>query len=258
MYKTERLLFKQLKILKEEYNIFGIKAEFEAEGSSYRDLNRLSRICLPLDVPLYLKIGGPEALRDIKDSLDLGVSGIIAPMIESKFAAKKFIEAYKKIYQDAPINTSLNIETKTGLENIKEIVSYAVGSIDNITIGRSDLSGSYFEDGLTPDSNFILKSIESIAPIVHSNKMTLTVGGKVTQKTIEVINKNFPNLKQLITKLETRKVMFLTNDLINQKASVTQALKFEELYILSKKEYSDMYIDSEISRLTELSRRTES
>jgi hypothetical protein len=258
MYKTENLLFKQLKILKEEYNIFGIKAEFEAEGSSYRDLNRLSRICLPLDVPLYLKIGGPEAVRDIKDALDLGVAGIIAPMIESKFAAKKFIDAYKKIYQDAPINTSLNIETKTGIENIKEIVDYAAGSIDNITIGRSDLSGSFFEDGLIPDSNFILNSIESIAPIVHSNNMTLTVGGKVTQKTIEAINKNAPNLKQLITKLETRKVMFLTNDLINQKASVTQALKFEELYILSKKEYSDMYIDSEISRLTELSRRTES
>lgn len=256
MYKTENLLFKQLKILKEEYNIFGIKAEFEAEGSSYRDLNRLSRICLPLDVPLYLKIGGPEAVRDIKDALDLGVAGIIAPMIESKFAAKKFIDAYKKIYQDAPINTSLNIETKTGIENIKEIVDYAAGSIDNITIGRSDLSGSFFEDGLIPDSNFILNSIESIAPIVHSNNMTLTVGGKVTQKTIEAINKNAPNLKQLITKLETRKVMFLTNDLINQKDSVTQALKFEELYILSKKEYSDMYIDSEISRLTELSRRT--
>jgi len=256
MYKTQNQLFKQLKILKEEYNVYGIKAEFEAEGSSYRDLNRLSRICLPLDIPLYLKIGGPEAVRDIKDSLDLGVAGIIAPMIESKFAAKKFIEAYKKIYQDTPINTSLNIETKTGIENLKEIIEYAAGSIDNITIGRSDLSGSYFEDGLTPDSDFILRSIESIAPIVHSNNMTLTVGGKVTQKTIEAINKNTPNLKQLINKLETRKVMFLTNDLINQKESITQALKFEELYILSKKEYSDMYIDSEISRLTELSRRT--
>lgn len=256
MYKTENLLFKQLKILKEEYNIFGIKAEFEAEGSSYRDLNRLSKICLPLDVPLYLKIGGPEAVRDIKDALELGVEGIIAPMIESKFAAKKFIDAYKKIYQDAPINTSLNIETKTGIENIKEIVEYAAGSINNITIGRSDLSGSYFEDGLTNDSDFILNSIERIAPLVHGNDMTLTVGGKVTQKTIDAINENFPNLKQLITKLETRKVMFFTNDLINQKGSVTEALKFEELYILSKKEYSDMYIDSEISRLTELSRRT--
>jgi len=255
MYKTENLLSTQLKTLKKEYKIFGIKAEFEAEGSSYRDINRLSRICLPLDIPLYLKIGGPEAVRDIKDSLDLGVAGIIAPMIESKFAAKKFIEAYKKIYQDAPVNTSLNIETKIGLENIKEIVEYAAGSIDNITIGRSDLSGSFFEDGLTPDSNFILKSIESIAPLVHSNNMTLTVGGKVTQKTIEAIEKNAPSLKKLITKLETRKVMFLTKDLISKKDSVDQALKFEELYILSKKEYSDMYIDSEILRLTELRRR---
>jgi hypothetical protein len=29
---------------------------------------------------------------------------------------------------------------------------------------------------------------------VHSNNMTLTVGGKVTQKTIEAIEKNAPSL----------------------------------------------------------------
>ena len=98
MYKTENQLFKQLKILKEEYNVYGIKAEFEAEGSSYRDLNRLSRICLPLDVPLYLKIGGVEALRDIKDALDLGVDGLIAPMVESPFGVVKFLSAVESIF----------------------------------------------------------------------------------------------------------------------------------------------------------------
>ena len=93
MYKIEDLLFKQLSVLKKLYNVQGIKAEFEAEGSSYRDVNRLGRICSKLDIGLFLKIGGPEAIRDIKDSVELGVDGLIAPMIESKFAAKKFIDA---------------------------------------------------------------------------------------------------------------------------------------------------------------------
>ena len=257
MYKIEGSLFKQLEILKNSYNVQGIKAEFEAEGSSYRDVNRLSRICSKLGIKLFLKIGGPEAVRDIKDSLELGVSGLIAPMIESKFAAKKFIDAYRKIYQDMPIYTSLNIETKTGVENIKEIIEFSAGSIDSITIGRSDLTGSFFNENLNPDSSFIFQLIEKVAPIIHSNKMSLTVGGGVACETISKIKRNFPSLKDLILKLETRKVIFNTSDLFDRDDSIRQALKFEELYILSKKDFSDMYIDSEISRLTELSRRAE-
>ena len=34
-----------------------------------------------------------------------------------------------------------------------------------------------------------------------------------------------------------------------------EALKFEELYILSKEEFSNVYIGSEMARLTELKRR---
>ena len=74
MYKTENSLVKQLRLLKRSYNVQGIKAEFEAEGSSFRDINRLSRICSETDVSFFLKIGGAEAVRDIKDSLEIGVN----------------------------------------------------------------------------------------------------------------------------------------------------------------------------------------
>jgi hypothetical protein len=257
MYKTENSLVKQLRLLKRSYNVQGIKAEFEAEGSSFRDINRLSRICSETDVSFFLKIGGAEAVRDIKDSLEIGVNGLIAPMIESKFAAKKFIDAYRKIYQDTPVNTSLNIETKIGIKNIEEIVGFSNGFIDNITIGRSDLTSSFFDKELNPDSDFIFKLIEDVVPIIHEANMSLTFGGGVTYKTIEKIKKSFPSLKESVLKIETRKVIFHTSDLIDRDDSIRQALKFEELYILSKKDFSDMYIDSEISRLTELSRRAE-
>jgi|SaaInlStandDraft_6_1057023.scaffolds.fasta_scaffold03675_6 4-hydroxy-2-oxoheptanedioate aldolase len=257
MYKNEKHLIKQLELLNKKYNVQGIKAEFEAEGSSFRDVNRLNRICAKLNIGLFLKIGGPEAVRDIKDSLELGVAGLIAPMIESKFAAKKFIDAYKKIYQDKSIHTSLNIETKIGIENIKDIVDFSVGSVDNITIGRTDLTSSFFDKDLKQDSNFIFQLIEKVAPIISENKMSLTVGGGITQKTIEKIKKDFPNLTDSILKIETRKVVFYTSDLLNGENPIEQALKFEKLYILSKKDFSDMYVDSEISRLTELSRRVD-
>ena len=254
MYKSEKLLANQLKTLKEMYNIQGIKAEFEAEGSSLVDLYRLRRLCSELNIKLFLKIGGPEAVRDIKESLEIGVDGLIAPMIESKFSAKKFIDAYMRIYQDTLIHTSLNIETVTGVKNIKEILEFSSGKIDNITLGRSDLTNSFFDD-IEVESDFIYKIIGNIAPIVNSSNMSLTIGGGITRNTIDKIEGKYNHLIKTISKLETRKVIFNIQDLLTLPESINQALIFEELYILSKKEFSDMMINDEISRLPELNRR---
>ena len=78
MFGFEQKLVDQLVRLREEYDLHGIKAEFETEGSSFRDLVRLRRITDKLNVSLYLKIGGVEALRDIKDSLEIGVDGEVS------------------------------------------------------------------------------------------------------------------------------------------------------------------------------------
>jgi hypothetical protein len=56
LYGYENKLFEQLKKLKEEYNLQGIKAEFEAEGSGFRDLVRLRKITLHANVKLFVKI----------------------------------------------------------------------------------------------------------------------------------------------------------------------------------------------------------
>jgi hypothetical protein len=118
MFGLEQKLFDQLIRLKEEYDLQGIKAEFEAEGSSFRDLVRLRRITDKLGVPLYLKIGGVEALRDVKDSLEIGVDGLIAPMVESAFGLKKFIEGVASIYKNTDVHLSINIETRQAVANL--------------------------------------------------------------------------------------------------------------------------------------------
>ena len=46
---------------------------------------------------MYVKIGGVEAVNDIYNCLELGIDGIIAPMVESKFGVKKFIDIFKKL-----------------------------------------------------------------------------------------------------------------------------------------------------------------
>jgi hypothetical protein len=68
VFDLEQKLADQLTLLKKEFDLCAVKAEFEAEGSSFRDLLRLRRLTVQQNIPLYLKIGGVEALRDLKRS----------------------------------------------------------------------------------------------------------------------------------------------------------------------------------------------
>lgn len=255
MYKLEKKLYEQLCRLRDEYGLLGIKAEFEAEGSSFRDVMRLRRLTSKAGVKLYLKIGGVEAIRDIKDALEIDVDGIIAPMVESKFGAKKFYDGLDMVYGESKPNSTLNIETKNAVDSIDDILNFAIGKFHNITIGRSDLSASYFDKGIKPDSEFIFNLLRKISETITSLDLTLTIGGSLCANTIHMLNTKYSDLADAIYKLETRKVILPTKCFLEKENAIKEALKFEELYILSKKDFSDIHINSEIARLTELKRR---
>ena len=113
-------------ILKSNVDIgqIALKAEFESEGTRFSELLRLKEIANGANIPMVVKIGGCEAIRDLLDCKDLRISNIVAPMIESKYAASKFVQAINRVYKDEKFKpkTYVNIETKTGLENFDEIV----------------------------------------------------------------------------------------------------------------------------------------
>ncbi|MBM3251161.1 MAG: hypothetical protein FJZ11_00065 [Candidatus Omnitrophica bacterium] len=254
MYGIENKIYRQLVKLKGAYSLQGIKAEFEAEGSSFRDLIRLRRMTLDLGIKLFLKIGGVEAVKDIKDSLDIGVDGLIAPMVESKFGAKKFIEAYRKIYKDTRLHLTLNIETRTAVKQMEEILDYAKDKVDAITIGRTDLSGSYFNKDIYPDSGFMFNLLGAIGKQIKHYNLKATIGGSLTIGSIDLF-KQHRQVARFFDKLETRKVILPAAVMLNNPNAIKEALKFEELYILSKKEINDLFIESDIARLTQLARR---
>lgn len=255
MFGLEIKLFEQLTQLKEVYNLQGIKAEFEGEGSSFRDLVRLRRLTDKLDIPLFLKIGGVEALRDIKDSLELGIDGLIAPMVESPFGVKKFVDAVDLIYKGTPLHLSINIETLGAICQVDDILQFAKGRIDNITVGRTDLSGSHFDSNICPDSKPIFGLLKELGEKSKSAGMTMTVGGSISKKTVTLFRKNEKDWQELILRLETRKVI-LPFEMMLKKKAVEEALRFEELYILSKREMGDLFMESETARLTRLKMRS--
>jgi hypothetical protein len=117
--KHEKILSDKISFLKKNCGLKGIKAEFEAEGSSKSDVQRLKKICMINNVGLYVKIGGVEAIGDIHNCIEIGVNGIIAPMVETNFAAKKFLDCIEKFHLDKIFHLSINIESRTGFNNYK-------------------------------------------------------------------------------------------------------------------------------------------
>ena len=68
--------FKCVKILTdliENDGLIGIKTSFEDEGALFEETIRLKEVCNQAKTKITLKIGGPEAIRDIKDSSIIGV-----------------------------------------------------------------------------------------------------------------------------------------------------------------------------------------
>jgi 4-hydroxy-2-oxoheptanedioate aldolase len=255
VFKLEKKLVQQLVRLREDFGLCAVKAEFEAEGASFRDLVRLRRITIQHDVPLYLKIGGAEAIRDIKDAFELGVDGLIAPMIESPFAVVKFLDACKSIYGDQKIFKSINIETSQAVENVEDILKIAVNSIDNITIGRTDLSQSYFDKNIQPDSDFVLELIESLGRKVVAAGATLTVGGSLTKVSINRFRGRSKEWAGQITSLETRKIILPADIMLEKDDALGESIKFEELYLRSKLETEKMLTESDRARLSKLKSR---
>ena len=251
--KSEHNLFKDLKILKNKFSIQGIKAEFEAEGSNQFDIYKLRSLTNKLDIKLYIKIGGVEAVSDIYFCVEMGADGIIAPMVESKFAVKKFLDSISKLKLRKKPHLSINIETVNAVNNIEEIIKLAKGNINNITIGRSDLASSYFKDNISQNSLTIENKIFLLSKKAAQSRLTCTVGGGIDMNTIQLYRNN-KNIK-LVNKLETRKVIFLKSTMLRNSNALNAALEFEKNYVLYKKEINNLKLKSEISRLTKLQTR---
>ena len=255
IFELEKNLENQLILLKKKFGLCAIKAEFEAEGSSFRDIVKLRRVTLAHGVPLYLKIGGAEAIRDIKDALELGVDGLVAPMVESAFGLVKFLNACRFIYGNKKIFKSINVETRQAAEGIDDILKVASPHLDNITIGRTDLSRSYFDEKIQPDSKFIQDIIISLVQKVTAAGLSFTVGGSISRDSIECFHSRPKEWLRQITNLETRKVILPTNIMLENEEALKESIKFEELYLHFKIGVEELMISSDKERFAKLKER---
>jgi len=265
MNLLEKKMFDILKSLKENYGVVGVKAEFEAEGTRIDELMRLIELVRKCNLKLGIKIGGCEAMKDMMECKQLGTDYIIAPMVETEYALKKYIEAKNKIFDEEEkkfVEFLTNIETKTSKNNLSKIVdmnkSYKENDrINGWVFGRVDytLSCGMLRESIN-DNEKVTKDIIDVAKVAKENKLNLVVGGGVS---IDAINIMAQIKKIKLDRFETRKIIFSDESLNapNLKDGMLDAVNFELLWLKNKKNYYGSIFNEDDKRIKMLSDRWE-
>ena len=255
LYGVEKRLYELLKELSDEYQLVGVKCEFEAEGSTFDDVVRVRDMCSKAGIEVHLKIGGAEAKRDVMDAVVLGVDGIIAPMVESPFAAYKFMKLVETIYPESVHKPSIaiNIESKTAVAHMDGILEKLEGFLSQVTFGRTDLSGSYFDKNIVPDSDFVVGLVQEKAGMVKKKGMKVAMGGSISVRTVAKL-KETKGFLDVVDKIETRKCILPAKSMLKEGA-LAKCLEFEKIYLVSLKERNDVFNKGNLERLLKLEQR---
>jgi 4-hydroxy-2-oxoheptanedioate aldolase len=259
MNVIEREMVELLKKMKEKYGVIEIKAEFEAEGSRIEEMMRLKDVTSAAGLPIILKIGGTEALTDIYNAIILGVSGIIAPMIETPYSLSKYLDIIdSKIQPDnaEDIDFAFNIETLVAAQNLDEMMKLENFSrIDGITLGRSDFTQSMGLNKSEINTDQILEHAVQVGIKAANQGVEYAVGGNINSDSINFLRalKSRCPLK----KYETRKVVFDSSSLDsnNLAEGISSALNFELLWMRSKQRFYSKIKEEDEHRIIDLTKR---
>ena len=259
MNKLEEELVEILCDMKKKYKVVMLKAEFETEASRMNELMRLKEIAERSDLGLVIKIGGPEALSNLYEAMHLGVSGIVAPMVETPYSARKFLQAVKKnVPSDDCKNMEfgINVETTTTHQNLDKIYSEKdIGLLSNIVVGRVDLSGSLDLPREKINSDSMYSICEDIFTRTRKKGFRCCMGGGISTDAIGFMMKL--SSKGLLDRYETRKVVF-GNPGASEKElydGILKAVEFEYKWLLLKKNYYGKIFVEDDARMEMLHKR---
>jgi len=247
--------FKCVKILTdliENEGLIGIKTSFEDEGALFNETVRLKEICNQGKTKLTLKIGGPEAIRDIKDSLIIGVKGLVAPMVESAFGLKKFIQSAKTyISEDTlpSIQLNINVETITAVSNVEKMLDLSeANDLYGVTVGRVDLVSSMGKDRNYVNSNEVYSIVRDVFSKVKEKGLKLCLGGAVSTESLSFLKRLHSD--GLLDKFETRYAIYDPSiALKNLSRALSKGQIFEYEWLQCKHEYYTSLANQDIKRI---------
>jgi hypothetical protein len=258
---TTRSLIGSLYKGKEQHSFSGVKAEFEAEGSRVDDLKILLFAGKTAGLETIVKIGGCEALRDMRDLASMGrVENVVAPMIESPFALQKFINMSRKVADESGFRPHLyfNLETVSAWRSFDEILDLASSSdqVHGVTFGRGDFAESLGLARSEVDSSAVSDVVLQACQKVVARNLKFCVGGSITAKSIGVLR----DLSRLNAHaFESRKISWFFDDIPPSDEEFTMnleaGLRFELDWLESKRERYLRMADEDESRRSALKSR---
>jgi len=237
--------------LKGKHGAIGVKAEFETEGTRLEELLRLKEVCMKAQMKLVLKIGGCESVRDMLESRVVGVDVLVAPMVETAYALRKYLQAVAKVFSPEELSTLeilTDVETAYAVNNFEAMLKIPeVKLLKGVVIERYDLMRSM---GIDDDNQLNAEKINAVLAEVGAKAarqgLSVTVGGGVSSSSIAV----FRNLKNL-TRYETRKVCFDAQKALSgePEKGIFKALGFELFWLKNKLNFNKGINDSDMARI---------
>jgi hypothetical protein len=257
MNKLERKMVEILHRCKTNFHVVSVKAEFEAEGTRTDELLRLVDVSREAGLPLTLKIGGCEAIRDLLEAKQIGVRYVVAPMIETPYALSKFLKAKDLVYsaeEQNDVDFLFNLETITAYNNIQELGSIASGSLSGIVFGRVDFSGSIGLGRNGIETEAVTEKIVIASELAKDLNLDLVVGGAISNTALPVLRLI---QKNKLTRFETRKVVFAGEAVLedNIQDGLLNAVHFELLWLLNKRDYYSSITREDATRIEMLESR---
>ncbi|MDX6766670.1 MAG: aldolase [Candidatus Methylacidiphilales bacterium] len=243
--------------LKENHHVVGVKAEFEAEGTRLEEAMRLKEVSLKAGLGMTLKIGGCEAIRDMFEAANLGVVHLVAPMVETAYALKKYLNAvniaFSKDLQN-DVDFLINLETITSCRNFEEMLQLPeIARLKGIVLGRVDLTGSMNLTREDINSDQVKNLCLEMAAKAKAHGKVVVVGGGVSVHSLPFF-RSFP--PGHIDRYETRKVVFsCPGALENKEAAFLKAVEFEISWLKNKKEYYTLISQEDDARLVMMEQR---
>jgi hypothetical protein len=230
--------------------MINLKVSFEDEGVSLEYFQYHSMVSSLYGLPMAIKVGGCEAKTDIDIAVGHGANKIVAPMIETHFAAQKFINHVRKF--EEPFKRYLLIESITGINNVENILS-DIDGLDGIVVGRSDLCGSL---GLTKsdvDNDEVIVNVERAFIAAKQRGLNTIMGGSISLKSTKPIK--YLMSKKLLDCFETRKAVFRVGEKSNILEIIDKALEFETHFIDGYTKKMQRRIDENNNRVSSLKLR---
>lgn len=258
MNSLEKKMVLILQDLKENHHVVGVKAEFEAEGTRLEEAMRLKDVISKAGLDLTIKIGGCEAIKDMYEARVIGVNKIVAPMVETAYALKKYLAAIKLVFSEEEreeVSFFVNIETITGYNNLDSMLALPEAKdLDGIVLGRVDMIGSIGLSREEINSDKIFEIAENIGIKTKERGIDLLIGGGVSVESLPFFRK-LP--EGVLTRYETRKVIFQCPGALAENAdkAILKAVGFELMWLKNKRDFYGAIHKEDAQRLTMLEAR---